>query len=131
MMYTKAVFFKDGKHLTLTEQEAEGLKGRLIAGDRFVEVQGNFISADNIARIGNHEMSAEIKRVQSADVERSLLLEGKNEEVGKIRELKKSIAVRNHFKEREYLPELPMSEEEDARGDKMYYIGEGGQKMYS
>jgi len=94
MSYTKALFFKDGKVLTITEEEANGIKAGLLAGGKWVHVQEDLISADNIARVGNHEMSAELKRVEYADLDRKLVLSGRSDLVDAKRSLAKKMSVK-------------------------------------
>ena len=41
------------------------IKQRLIAGDKWLEVQGDLISHDNIARVGRHESTDFLKRIDN------------------------------------------------------------------
>jgi len=130
MNYNRAIFFKDGNVITITDKEAYAVKTRLLAGDRFVEVQGNLISADNVARVGDHVMSAENKRIENASIETSMLIAGKDEQVKKLRDLRKKLSMKSIQMEKEELLELPVAKEEDD-GAPMYYLSEYGEKLYS
>lgn len=129
MKLNKAVYFKDGKSLVVTDQEAEAIKARLVAGDRFIEVAGELISTDNIGRVGHHEMTAENNKMQVANVERALISAGKIEMVEKLRALKRVKAIEG-VKREESLA-LPMSSEEEENGSPMFYLNECGEKIYS
>jgi hypothetical protein len=62
--YTRAIFFKDGNCLTITPEEEEGIKTGLRAGGKWIEVQGEFISADNVARVGSHHATTYMDRLE-------------------------------------------------------------------
>lgn len=129
MNLSRAIYYKDGRQLVVTEQEAEAVKASLLAGDKFVEVGGDFISADNIARIGSHTMTAEREKFKQADVERQMLSAGRIEEVEKLRAMKKKMAIEATTKEE--MLALPMSEEQEENGEPMFYLNEYEEKVYS
>jgi hypothetical protein len=131
MNYNYAVFFKDGEMLTVTEAECAAIKDRLVNGDKFIEVQNNLISSDNIARVGSHSMSAENARIFNGSIEMEMLKQGKDDEVKKLRELKKKMSIKRALKDREEMIALPMSSEETEKGDAEYYLSEAGVKLYS
>lgn len=64
MNYKKAVYFKNGDILTITEKEAETIKAGLNAGAKWIEVQTEFIAADHIGRIGNHHATAQVEMLE-------------------------------------------------------------------
>jgi hypothetical protein len=148
MNFTKAIYFKDGKCLTITEKEAEGIIAGLNAGGKWVSVQGEFISADNIARIGNHTATAQIKSLEKSQAETEMKVLGKGSLVELKKEEEKKIAIDNALKEKrimigkEYedwvktevkeIENKPQTSEEAMNGEPMYYIDkETGEKMYS
>lgn len=129
MNYTRAIFFKDGKTLTITDQEYQGIFKALAERVEWIEVQGNLISKDTIARLGNHEATAQMKKTQEANLERKLILEGQSDLVDMRRKLieKKSI---EHCQKEEF-PVLLENPEEDY-GSSMFYLDKKtGEKMYS
>jgi len=147
-LFTRAIFFKNGECLTITEQECEAVKFRLLAGDKFVEVQGNLISADTVARVGEHSATARMKKTEQATIENELLLSGREDIVLARKEKEKEIAIENIAKEKtlvgkEYedwlnkqavTPKLnsTQSDEEIMRGDAAYYLDAvTGEKLYS
>jgi hypothetical protein len=130
-MFTKAIYTKNGDVVTITEQEAAGLMNALQAGEKWIVVQGEMYSADTIARVGNHTMTTEIKRMAEADSERKLELSGGRSIIDAKRELKKKMAIeRIAGKEVEQI-ESGMTAEESESGKAEYWIDENGQKMYS
>lgn len=129
MNLSRAIYYKDGRQLVVTEKEAEAVKARLLAGDKFIEVGGDFISADNIARVGSHAMTAEREKVKQADFERQMLSAGRIEEVEKLRAMKKKMAIEATTKEE--MLALPMSEDQEENGEPMFYLNEFGEKIYS
>jgi len=97
-MFTKALYTKNGDVVTLTEAEAKGVMTALQTGEKWVVVQGEMFSADTIARVGNHEMSAELKRVEQADLDRKLVLSGRSDLVDAKRFLAKKMSVDHAMK---------------------------------
>lgn len=129
MNYTRSIFFKDGKSLTITDQEYQGIFKALTDGMEWIEVQGNLINKDTIARLGNHEATAQMKKTQEANLERKLMLEGRADLVDARRKLIKQKSI-EHCQKEEF-PALLENQEEDA-GSSMFYIDEKtGEKMYS
>jgi hypothetical protein len=100
-MFTKALYTKNGDIVTLMESEAIGVMEALKAGEKWIVVQGEMFSSDTIARIGNHEMSAELKRVEHADIERSLVLGGRKDLVDSRRILAEKMSVKNVLRREE------------------------------
>lgn len=74
--YTRAIFFKDGASLTITPQEEKTIKAGLLAGGKWVDVQNEFISADNIARIGSHHATAYMEKIEQYQKETDKKIEG-------------------------------------------------------
>ena len=62
--YTRAIFFKDGKCLTITPKEEETIKTGLRAGAKWIDVQNEFISADSVSRIGSHHATAHMEKLE-------------------------------------------------------------------
>lgn len=125
-MFTKAIYTKNGDVVTITEQEAAGLMNALQAGEKWIVVQGEMYSADTIARVGNHTMTTEIKRMAEADSERKLELSGGRSIIDAKRELKKKMAIeRIAGKEVEQI-ESGMTAEESESGKAEYWIDENG-----
>lgn len=131
MNFSKAIYTKNGDVVTLTESEAVGVMNALAQGQKWVVVQGEMYSTDTIARVGNHESSAQIKKVSEADMERKLELSGRRDLVDARRLLAKKMTVQRVLKEEDELLQLPMSAEESENGDSEYYLDQFGQKMYS
>ena len=115
MKFTKAIYFKDGKSLTITEQEVLAAKERLLDGDRWIEVQGNFISADNVARIGQHESTTEIKKWNETNLDRSLIAGGRQDLVDAKRKLIKEKTLNAYRSENEMLKKLIAGDPEAIR----------------
>lgn len=120
MNFTKAIYFKDGKCLTITEDEAENIVAGLNAGGKWVDVQGEFISADNIARIGNHTSTTDIKKIKTSQSETEMKIAGK----GDLIELKKADEEKKAI-------ESALKEKKVMIGEPAYYIDENGEKIYS
>jgi hypothetical protein len=95
-IYTRAIHFKNGDILTITEKELIAIQTAILQGKRWVIVQGELISADTIARIGNHHASAEIALREQANEERALLIAGKFDEVDERRRLVARSAIEHH-----------------------------------
>ena len=148
MLYTRAIYFKDGKNLTITESEAKAITERMISGDKFVVVQGELISADTIARVGSHSSTADLKKYERAQIETQLKLDGKGYLVERRKELEKKIAIENIGKERVMIGEeyenwmennkpkelisKKQNNDEAMDGEPMFYIDkQTGEKMYS
>lgn len=129
-MFTKALYTKNGDVVTLTESEAKGVMEALRAGEKWVVVQGEMYSSDTIARVGNHEMSAEIKRVAEHDLDRKLELSGRRDLVDSKRMLQEKMSVAGLLKREEETLSLPMSAEESENGDAEYWVDELGVKHY-
>jgi len=129
MQYTRSIYFKDGQNLTITEIESEAIKERIKAGDKFIEVQRNFISVDNIARIGQHSSTAQIKKLQEADEDMKLMLSGNYALLEKKRRLKEQKSI-EHCQKEEF-PPLLESPEEDKGSPDFYLDKETGEKVYS
>jgi hypothetical protein len=127
MQFTKAIYYKDGQCLTITDHESEAIKQRLLAGDKFVEVQGDFISADNIARIGSHHATYQIHKQEQANLETTMKLEGRDEELEQLYEARKRLALSSVGKESKEAKSIV------AKGydEPDYYLTENGDKMYS
>jgi len=132
MNYEKAIYFKDGKCLTITRGEADGIISGLQSGGRWIDVQGELISADTIARVGTHHATAHIKKMAEADSERIMKIEGKGDVVELKKEEEKGIAIETTLGEKrglvgdeykEYInkisepEERPQTSEEVANGD--------------
>ena len=130
-MFTKAIYTKNGDVVTITEQEAAGLMNALQAGEKWIVVQGEMYSADTIARVGNHTMTTEIKRMAEADSERKLELSGGRSIIDAKRELKKKMAIERIASQETKQIAAAMSNEESENGNAEYYLDEYGQKMYS
>lgn len=130
-MYTKAIYTKNGDVVTITEGEAKGVMAALQSGEKWIVVQGEMYSADTIARIGNHEMSAEIKRTAEADLDRKLELSGGRDLVEAKRLLQKKMTVNRVIKEETKEIAAAMSNQESENGSSEYYLSESGEKMYS
>jgi len=125
-MFTKALYTKNGDVVTLTEAEAKGVMTALQTGEKWVVVQGEMFSADTIARVGNHEMTAEINRTEHADLERRLVLSGQSDLVDARRLLKKNMAINSVLEARAGSVAL-----EIETIDALHYFDEDGIKHYS
>ena len=124
MKYTRAIYYKDGTSNTITEQEEQAIKQRLLNGDKFIEFQGEFISADTVARIGKHHATTTINKINQSEQDMSLLSSGNQKLYKKKRELLKEKVI-NKAKS-DQVKQLP--EHEDGPD---YYLNEHGEKMYS
>lgn len=93
MKYTRAIYYKDGTSDTLTKAEEAGIKERLLAGDKFIEFQGEFISADTVARIGKHHATSKVQDLNNKEVDFELLKSGRHDLHKKRRELIKAKAI--------------------------------------
>ena len=124
MKYTRAIYYKDGSSETITPEEEQAIKQRLIAGDKFIEFQGEFISADTVARMGKHHATETMHKLNRSDVDMELLKSGNGKLLKQRRELIKERVVKR--KEREKVKQLPEYEDGPA-----YYLDENGEKMYS
>lgn len=95
-IYTRAIHFKNGDILTITEQELIASKEAILKGNRWIVVQGDLISADTIARIGSHHATAEIAVRDHANEERKLMMAGQGDLVDKRRKLVAQAAIKHH-----------------------------------
>ena len=94
MKYYYAIYFFDGNMITITKEEMEQIKNDLTKGMEFIQVQGNMINVKNIARIGEHESTAQMKILDKASVENGLLVEGKGDLVDERKEKETSAPAR-------------------------------------
>ncbi|HUS99628.1 MAG TPA: hypothetical protein VMY59_04830 [Candidatus Thermoplasmatota archaeon] len=124
MEYTRAIYYKDGTSETITPAEEQGIKQRLLAGDKFIEFQGEFISADTVARMGKHHATETINKLEQNEADMELLSSGHQKLYKQKRELIKEKVMKRA--DREKTKQLP---EFDDGPD--YYLNEHGEKMYS
>jgi hypothetical protein len=113
-IYTRAIHFKNGDILTITEDELKAVQKAILGGNRWVRVQGELISADTIARIGNHHATAEIAVREEANNERNLILRGHSDLVDKRR---KSLADATFNRHSNHRAKLPVKEAKEAAGE--------------
>ncbi len=121
-MNTRAIYFKDGKSLTVTEEEFYEVKKKILAGAKHVHVQNTLISTDNIARVGSHDGTAEMIRREEGNEHVGLPHDAKLLEVRRTRKMLEPIRIEDS---------QGMTADEDERGNAMYWVDENGQKMYS
>lgn len=95
-IYTRAIHFKNGDILTITEDELIASKNAILKGNRWIVVQGELISADTIARIGSHHATAEIAMRDRANEDRKLLLAGRGDVVDERRRLEAEATARRY-----------------------------------
>lgn len=124
MKNTKAIYYKDGSSTPITEQEALSIKERLLAGDKFIEFQGEFISADTVARIGRHHATATMKKINDNELDMAMLQSGRQDLYRKKRELLKERVI-NKTKE-DKIKQLP-----EPKDGPDYYLDKYGEKVYS
>lgn len=135
MDYYYAIYFFDGKMLTITAEEMDRIKADLSRGAEFIQVQGNFINVKNIARIGEHESTAQMKTMNRASVENRLITQGREKLVEERKEKEKIRAINNTLKKQRFEEADFESENEKMlmeAEEPMFYIDkETGEKMYS
>jgi hypothetical protein len=95
-IYTRAIHYKNGDILTITEEELIAIQDAILKGNRWVRVQGEMVSADTIARIGSHHATAEIALRDYANEERALEMIGQSDVVDKRREFLTEAAIKHH-----------------------------------
>jgi len=140
-----------GESMLITENQNDAIQRAILNGDELIPVNGTLINVKAIAKVGTHQSTSEIKKINQADIDLKLNIAGKYKLVDERRKntMKKSIeSAKNGNSEfdklidgepealKKYLnePDKPaevMSSEEDANGDKMYYLNESGEKCYS
>jgi hypothetical protein len=86
-LYTRALHFKNGETLTITDKEMQSIQMAILAGHKWLKVQKQLISIDTVARIGNHHATAEMQKRQEADTIRELELAGRSALVDEHRRL--------------------------------------------
>lgn len=136
--YTRALHFKNGQSILITDEEMLKISAMIEQGLRFVKVQGEMISVDTIARIGSHHATADLQKRNESDVQRALENGGKSALADARRELIKNKAISNVLgieketvkkltgwdmdeKMLETNKKLAMSEEESENGEPDYY----------
>jgi len=133
-----AMFTFDGQAFPLTEQEFEISRKQWLDGFDPIVINGEPINAKNIARIGRHQTTPDIIRMENSNNEQYLRLYNP----GKYKALKrfefknakniiasrnKNLAIENDGRE---LLEEPISEQEEIKGDPSYWVDEFGIKNY-
>lgn len=124
-MNTRSIYFKDGQHLTITEEEFYEVKKNILAGAKHIHVQNTLISTDGISRVSSHEGTAEMIRREEGNFMIGLPHDSKLLAVREKMRLPKNEPMERIEEHR------GMTAEEDERGSAMYWIDENGQKMYS
>ena len=132
------MFTFDGQAFPLTEQEFEISRKQWLDGFDPIVINGEPINAKNIARIGRHQTTPDIIRMENSNNEQYLRLYNP----GKYKALKrfefknakniiasrnKNLAIENDGRE---LLEEPISEQEEIKGDPSYWVDEFGIKNY-
>ena len=127
--YIRALHFKNGDTLTITEEEMQSIKAAVLAGHKWLRVQNQLISIDTVARIGNHHASAEMTKRQEADTIRDLELSGRSDVVDEQRRL---MFVRAESKSLS-LPTASavVSTQVDEKPDCLFWEDEHGNRYYS
>lgn len=95
-LYTRAIHFKNGETLTITDGELTASKNAILKGHRWIVVQGELISADTIARIGSHHATAEMAVRDRASSERVLIMAGRGDVVDEQRRLEAQATARHY-----------------------------------
>lgn len=126
-MNTRAIYFKDGKHLTIEEEEFYAVKKEILSGKKFIHVQNTLISVDGISRIGSHEGTAEMIRREEGNSQVGLPYDQK---LLSVRKLKEKMVVLPAKLERLGGGSAAMTSEEDERGDAMFWVDNEGIKHY-
>jgi len=135
MNYYYAIYFFDGKILTITAEEMDKIKADISRGAEFIQIQGNLINVKNIARIGEHESTALMKTMNRAAVENRLISQGKENLVEDRKEREKTRAINNTLKKQRF-EEIDFEAENEKMlmevEEPMFYMDkETGEKMYS
>ncbi len=123
-MNTRAIYFKDGKHFTITEEEFYEVKKNILAGAKHIHVQNTLISTDGISRVSSHEGTADMIRREEGNFMIGLPHDSNLLALREKMRLPKSERIAQ-------VEDRRMTAEEDERGAAMYWIDENGQKMYS
>ena len=128
-LYTRAIHFKNDETLTITEEEMQAIQQALLSGNKWLKVQGEMISIDTVARIGNHHATAEMKKREAANMIRELELSGRSDLVDDQRRLQLSAAIEKSAELQASLPVISKSVKEQS--DFMYWQDEHGIRHYS
>jgi hypothetical protein len=145
MQFTKIVHLIGGEKILITEKECDELVKMINEKpEGFVKIQNSLINKLSVAYIGNHDATADIKKLDNANLERKLKLAGRDDVLEKKKLEEKRIAIESAMKQEEiseadlrvYLcssdkPAELMTAEESARGDAEYWVDELGEKHYS
>ena len=63
----KAIHLKSGDMISITEQQCQQVQRDLLAGAEWVMIQGELLHKGTIARVGNHDMTVDMKRYKDYD----------------------------------------------------------------
>lgn len=149
-MNTRVIYFKDGKHLTIGEEEFYAVKKEILSGKKFIHVQNNLISVNTISRVGSHEGAAEMIRREKGNrqvglpYDQKLLSTVERKENSIIGSENKSDSklyhddIKNDSRHgfggvamfAESIESRGMTSEEDERGDSMFWVDDKGIKHY-
>jgi len=129
-LYSRAIHFKNGDVLTITEDELRAVQVAILQGNRWFMVQGELISADTIARVGSHHATVEMALRDHANEERTLVLAGKGDVVDELRKQTARTTIEHHQK----TPIMAQPKGKSARGpreDALYWKDENEEKHFS
>ena len=135
-----AIFTFDGQSFPLTDQEFEISRKQWLDGYDPIVVNGEPINAKNIARIGRHQTTPDIIRMEKGNNDQYLRLHNpKKYEAQKKLEFEnakkliasrnKKLAIENDGRELLEEPEI-ISENEELNGEPSYWTDELGIKHY-
>ena len=124
------IYFFDGKSVAITGDEMEKITNDISRGVEMIKVSGNLINVKNIARVGQHENTAQMKNWDRKSVERILLEKGKGHLIKEKKEKEKLRAMNVILKDREQ-DELAYTKDIKELDEPDYYLDENGEKMYS
>ncbi len=123
MKYYYAIYFFDGNMITITAEEMAQIKNDITKGTQFIQIQGNLINVKNIARIGEHESTAQMKIMDRASVENRLLTNGKKNLVEDRKDKEKIRAINNVLKMQDF-------EERDFEAENERMLRESEEPMF-
>lgn len=129
-IYTRAIHFKNGDILTISEDELNAVQKAILGGSRWVRIQGELVSTDTIARIGSHHATAEIAVREEANNDRNLVLLGHSDLVDKKRKSLADTAIKRQSIHQEKLP-IKGKESASKLQDVLSWSDANGETHYS
>ena len=134
MQFTHALNLMSGESITITENQAVAIRQALINGSEWVPVGNELINAKSISKVGYHHATADMKKRIENTNEIKMIADGKGALVNERRKLAQKLAIDSAIKENRMelaRMEGKMTEENEEKGEPMYYLNEHGEKIYS